>query len=327
MIFITAIVPTYRRPKDLTRCLEALKEQTRPADEVLVVVRDNDSETWALLKEFNYEPLKLRTVTLTVPGVVAALNAALNVAKGDIITVTDDDAAPHADWLKRIEAYYLSDDRIGGVGGRDWVYWENKLLDDGCSEVVGQVQWYGRVIGNHHIGVGTAREVDVLKGVNMSFRKTAIAGIRFDERMRGTGAQVHFEMALCLALKRTGWKIVYDPAIAVDHYPAPRFDEDKRDSLNEIAVLNSVHNETLVLLEHLPPFRRAAFVAWAILVGTQQALGFVQWLRFLPRERALAGKKWFASLRGRWEGWQTWQQCLREAGCKGDRLVNSFFFK
>lgn len=320
MMSISAIVPTYRRPKDLIRCLEALKKQTRLADEVLVVVRDTDSDTWALLEEFNYQPLPLRTVKVTFPGVIAALNAALQAAKGDIITVTDDDAAPHSDWLERIEKYYLSDDRIGGVGGRDWVYWQNKLLDDGTNEVVGQVQWFGRVIGNHHIGVGNAREVDVLKGVNMSFRTLAIAPIGFDERMRGTGAQVHFEMALCLALKRAGWKIIYDPEIAVDHYPAQRFDEDKRDRLNETAVLNSVHNETLVLLEHLPHVRRVVFVIWAILVGTQQALGLVQWLRFLPKEGSLAGQKLLASVRGRWQGWLTWQtsqnQPIRESDAK-----------
>ncbi|WP_035139995.1 glycosyltransferase family 2 protein [Fischerella sp. PCC 9605] len=318
MMTITAIIPTYRRPKDLTRCLEALKQQTRPADEVLVTVRDIDNDTWALFKESNFHPLPIRTLTVTVSGVVAALNAALDAAKGDIITVTDDDAAPHPDWLERIETYYLSDDRLGGVGGRDWVYWQGKLLDHGDTELVGQLQWFGRVIGNHHRGVGTAREVDILKGVNMSFRRSAIAEaqLRFDERMLGTGAQVNFEMALCLALKRNGWKLVFDPAIAVDHYPAQRFDEDKRDRLNEVALVNAVHNETLVLLEHLPPERRAVFMAWAILVGTQESLGFVQCLRFLPKEGKLAVRKWLTSLRGRWLGLQTWQQCLREASKK-----------
>ncbi|MFQ4145151.1 glycosyltransferase family 2 protein [Chlorogloeopsis sp. ULAP02] len=316
MIAINVIVPTYRRPKDLTRCLEALKLQTRPADEVLVVVRDTDSDTWALLKESNFNPLPIRTITVNVPGVVAALNAGLDTAKGDIITVTDDDAAPHPNWLERIETYYLSDERLGGVGGRDWVYFQNKLLDDSDTEVVGKVQWFGRVIGNHHRGVGEAREVDILKGVNMSYRRSAITQIGFDERMWGTGAQVHFEMALCLALKRNGWKLIYDPAIAVDHYPAQRFDEDKRDRLNEVALLNAVHNETLVLLEHFAPVRRVIFMLWAVLVGSQEALGILQWLRFLPTEGKLAQKKWLASLRGRSSGLRSWQQCLQEKSAK-----------
>ncbi|KAF3884506.1 MULTISPECIES: glycosyltransferase family 2 protein [Nostocales] len=323
MITITAIVPTYRRPKDLSRCLEALKRQNRLADEVLVVVRDTDTDSWAFIKEYNPEPLKLRTVTVTVPGVVAALNAALKEAKGDIVTVTDDDAAPHSDWLERMEKYYLSDHLVGGVGGRDWVYWQNKLLDDGTSEVVGIVQWWGRAIGKHHIGVGKAREVDLLKGVNMSFRRQAIASIGFDERMRGTGAQVHFEMSLCLAVKRAGWKIIYDPEIAVDHFPAQRFDEDKRDRLNETAVINSVHNETVVLLEHLPLIRRIAFILWAMLIGTQEALGLIQLLRFLPSEGSFARQKWLASVRGRWQGWLTWQATQNQASTKTLLTVTS----
>ena len=304
---ITVVVPTYRRPKDLVRCLEALKQQTRPADEVLVIVRDTDVETWTFLATFNSDLLPLNTVTVKVPGVVAAMNAGLDSAKGEIIAFTDDDAAPHSDWLARIENHFLSDEQIGGVGGRDWVY-HGTQLEDGECEVVGQVNWFGRMIGNHHFGVGAPREVDLLKGVNMSFRRTAIKELRFDQRMQGTGAQVNFEIAFSLALKRAGWKLIYDPKVAVDHYPAQRFDEDQRRSFNEIALTNAVHNETLILLEHLPRANRAVFLLWAILVGTRESLGLVQCLRFLPGEGLLAGQKLLASWRGRWQGWWSWQQ-------------------
>ncbi|MBD1907423.1 glycosyltransferase family 2 protein [Funiculus sociatus GB2-A5] len=304
---ITVIVPTYRRPKDLVRCLEALKQQTRPADQVLAIVRDTDSETWTFLATFNPDLLPLNTVTVKVPGVVAAMNAGLDFAKGEIIAFTDDDAAPHSDWLARIENHFLSDEQIGGVGGRDWVY-HGTQLEDGECEVVGQVNWFGRMIGNHHFGVGAPREVDLLKGVNMSFRRTAIKELRFDQRMQGTGAQVNFEIAFSLALKRAGWKLIYDPKVAVDHYPAQRFDEDQRRSFNKIALTNAVHNETLILLEHLPRANRAVFLLWAILVGTRESLGLVQCLRFLPGEGLLAGQKLLASWRGRWQGWRTWQQ-------------------
>jgi cellulose synthase/poly-beta-1,6-N-acetylglucosamine synthase-like glycosyltransferase len=304
---ISVVIPSYRRPKDLARCLDALKKQKRPADEVLVVVRDTDTETWTFLQTLNPEFLPLRTTTVSVSGVVAAMNAGLDAACGDIIAFTDDDAAPHTDWLALMEAQFLSDSNIGGVGGRDWVY-HGTQLEEGEREVVGQVQWFGRVIGEHHLGVGEAREVDVLKGVNMSFRRSAIAQMHFDPRMRGTGAQVHFELAFSLALKRAGWKLIYDPKVAVNHYPAPRFDEDQRNRFNGIALLNAVHNETLVLLENLPSTRRTAFVIWATFVGTRDSPGFLQWLRFLPKEGTLAGQKLVASLRGRWQAWETWQQ-------------------
>ena len=297
----------------MVRCLEALQKQTRLADEVLVVVRDTDTATWTFLRGFNSSCLPLCTVKVTIPGQVAALNAGLESATGDIIAITDDDAVPHTYWLEKIESYFLEDESIGGVGGRDWVYRGKQLLD-GKRELVGKLQWFGRAIGNHHIGIGKAREVDILKGANMSFRRSAISEIRFDERLRGTGAQVDNDMAFSLALKRRGWKLIYDPEVAVDHFVAERFDEDRRNKFNEAALNNAVHNETLVLLEYLSPIRRLAFLLWAVLIGTRKARGLVQLLRFLPSERTLAGTKWLASMEGRWQGWVTWRQT------QGDRL-------
>lgn len=304
---ITVIVPTYRRIKDLERCLKAISKQIRKADEVLVVVRDTDQETRQFLESFQLTPLRIATVS--IPGVIAAMNTGLDMAQGDIIAFTDDDAAPHTNWLAQIEAHFLADEMVAGVGGRDWVYHGDRL-EDGISPVVGQVHWFGRVAGNHHLGAGKPREVDILKGVNMSFRRSAIGNMQFDQRMLGTGAQVHFEVAFCLALKRAGWKLIYDPQIGVNHYPAQRFDEDQRHRFNQIALANAVHNETLALLEHLSPTQQLVFLVWGILVGTRDAMGFIQCLRFLPSEGLLAGQKLIASWRGRWQGWRTWQKSL-----------------
>ena len=311
---LSTLIPTYRRPKDLERCLTALQQQTRPADEVLVTVRDIDVETWAFLETFNSELLPLKVLTIAVSGVVAAMNLGFESATGDIISVTDDDAAPHADWLERIEAHFLANESLGGLGGRDWIYVNGKLQDatmhSGASNLVGRVQWFGRMTGNHHVGEGEPREVDILKGVNMSFRRVALESLRCDDRMKGTGAQVHFEVALSLSVKRQGWKLIYDPAVVVDHYPAQRFDEDQRNAFNAIAWANKAHNETVGLLDHLSSPRKIIYLAWAFLVGTRDVLGFVQLCRFLPVEKDLAFRKWLASMQGRWQGLQTWMQPL-----------------
>lgn len=287
--------------------MEALKKQTRPVDEIIVTVRDSDTLTWKFLETYDKQALSFQTVTVTVPGVVAAMNLGLSISTGDIIAFTDDDAAPHPDWLERMEAYFVSDTKVGAVGGRDWQYVGTQIKEPGEREEVGRLQWFGRVIGNHHLAVGSAREVDVLKGVNMGFRRHAIQGMRFDERMLGTGAQVHFELAFNLELRRRGWKIIFDPLVAVDHYPAVRFDEDKRDQFNAIAWSNAVHNETLVLLEHFSLFQRTIFILWAFLIGTREALGLVQLLRLLLSEGEVAKLKWVASLRGRIQGLQSWR--------------------
>ena len=248
---ITVVVPTYRRPKDLKRCLEALKKQIRPADEVLVVVRDIDAETWSFFQSFDYGSLPLRTIKVFVPGQVAALNTGLEEATGEIISITDDDGVPRPEWLFRIHKYFLSDGNIGGVGGKDWMYVGNELID-GKQKVVGKVQWFGRTTGNHHLGFGEPREVEILKGANMSYRKTAVENLRFDTRLLGSGAEVHNDLAFSLSVKKAGWNLIYDPAIEIDHYHGKRFDDDQRNQFNETPWFNFVHNQTLVLLEYLP---------------------------------------------------------------------------
>ncbi len=304
-MLLTVIVPTYRRPKDLARCLSALQQQKRRADEVIVVVRDIDVDTWELLKTFDLKSLQLKTCKVSVPGQVAALNAALDAASCDVIAITDDDAMPHPDWLERVEAWFLNDSNVGGVGGRDWTYKGDKLVEGG-KPIVGKVQWFGRMIGEHHLGFGEAREVEILKGANMSYRTSALENIRFDTRLRGSGAQVHNDLAFSLAVRKAGWKLIYDPKVAVNHYPAQRFDEDKRDQFNKIACVNTAYNETLTLLQYLPPLRRLIYLVWSVLIGTQEAYGVVQVLRFLQSENTLALQKFVASMQGRWQGWQTW---------------------
>ena len=49
---ISVVIPSYRRPSDLRRCLGALTLQTRAADEVVVVLHGDDAETVDVAGEF-----------------------------------------------------------------------------------------------------------------------------------------------------------------------------------------------------------------------------------------------------------------------------------
>ena len=314
---ISVVIPTYRRPEDLRRCILSLAQQRHLPSEVIVVARDTDRETQVVVEELSLQQTPwvsfrkilacLQMVIVTKPGQVAALIAGIAKATGDIVAITDDDAVPYTHWLTRIAHHFTSDPTIGGVGGRDWLYF-GKELQAGERETVGRVRWFGGRIGNHHLGMGAARSVEVLKGANMSYRREAIANIRFNENLRGNGAQVHNDLAFSLSVKKAGWKLVYDPEVSIYHFAGARFAEDQRHQFNAGAFSNAVHNETLALLKYLPTLNQLCFWIWAIVVGNREAFGFVQLLRFLPSEGTLALKKWSLSVSGRWQGYQTWLQ-------------------
>ncbi|WP_408466894.1 glycosyltransferase family 2 protein [Paraburkholderia fungorum] len=304
---VSVIVPTYRRTADLARCLAALDAQERHADEVIVIARHDDYATldWLRTCEANRPDPRRWIMLVHKPGVVAACNLGIDSAGGDVLCFTGDDAAPHPDWVARIARAFGNNPALGGLGGRDIAH-DHNAIAPGRKMPVGLVRWYGRAIGNHHIGYGAARKVQVLKGVNMAFRRDAIGTLRFDTRLRGTGAQVHCEMAFSLEIERRGWTLIYDPALLVEHFPARRGNEDARFTFNDAAFYNASFNLRLIMCEYLTPPGRWAFVVYATLIGDRTDPGFLRALS-LAFERggmALALRKWRVGLRAMRGAWR-----------------------
>ena len=266
-VSVTVVVPSYRRPSALRRCLEALAAQTHPPDQVVVALQEDDAASAAVVAELRGR-LPLVTATTADRRAVAIMAAGVEPATGEIVAFTDDDAAPRPGWLAALLELYTSAD-VGGVGGRDLVH-EPGAAPEPPARVVGVVQWFGRVIHNHHRGTGPVRDVDVLKGVNMSMRRELW---RFEERLRGRGMQLHWELDLCLRARREGWRLRYDPAIVVDHHRAPRVDEDPRSELTSTSVTDWVHNELYAVVRWSPWWRRVVAVAYAFAVGNRNAPG------------------------------------------------------
>lgn len=300
---LSLLIPTYRRVKELEACLEALKKQSRPPNQIVVTVRDTDTQTQEFLSGYDKGALPLESAIVTEGGVVAAMNTGLTRITGDAFALTDDDTTPWEDWLQRIEAHFEADPKLGGVGGRDWHSHERWDNPD-----VGRVQWFGRVIGNHHVGSGPPREVDLLKGANCAYRTAPVKEIGFDTRLRGSGAQVHWELSLGFAMKRRGWKLVYDPRISLDHHEGERFDNDQlhRNGFNAEALENAVYNETIILLENFTPLQRAAFLTWGALIGTGGDPGLLQFVRLGLRRDRRAFSRLLATRKGRSDAVRFW---------------------
>ncbi|MDQ8154882.1 MAG: glycosyltransferase, partial [Gemmatimonadota bacterium] len=288
---VSVLVPSYRRPDSLARCLAALAAQTRPPDEVVVGVREGDTETADAAAAARQLGLTVCIATTDRTGVVASMQAALDAATGDIIALTDDDTRPFADWIAGLLAHFASSPTVGGVGGRDWQPHERSDV-----QRVGIVQWFGRVIGNHHLGAGPARDVDVLKGANCAFRAPLLRAVGFDARLLGEGAQMYWELGVCLPMRRAGWRLIYDPAVAVHHDVAPRHNDDNlhRGIFSEPPLRNAVHNETVEMLEGRGLVSRAVYLTWALLVGTREGPGFVQHVRRVVGGDPTAAGRWRA---------------------------------
>jgi cellulose synthase/poly-beta-1,6-N-acetylglucosamine synthase-like glycosyltransferase len=294
------LIPTFKRANDLYRCLEALKLQERMPDEVVITVRDIDNETIEFLEKYDNKFLNIKKIIVYEPGVISAMNAGISVVDCDITVLTDDDTAAYPDWLRLIEDHFNSDETIGAVGGRD-----HQKIHPGSQKKVGILQYTGRIIGNHHLGVGPARPVDILKGANSAYRTEPLKKIGFDKRLLGEGAQVNWELGLGLAFKRAGWKLIYDPAVQLDHFVSVRHTEDqfhRGGAFNGKSHAEAVHNETIFLWEHFDIMQRAVFLCWFLMIGTRSQPGLVQVLRLLISGGLKSPEILSSTLKGRFLG-------------------------
>ena len=303
---IGVLVCTYKRPADLKRCLEGLKAQTRLPDDVIVVRRDTDDATREYLESRPDDGLPVRVQVVSQPGIVAARNIGHDACGTDVLASIDDDVVPHPEWLARMERHFLADPSIGGVGGRDHVH-DGEAFDERLARTVGRLQWFGRPIGNHHLGYGGPREVHNFKGANMAFRAEAMAGIRFDTRLAGRRIEAHEDLAFSLAVWRRGWKLLYDPAVLVYHY-AGRADKRAYSSVSKAVepaeIQDAAYNMVIALWDGLTPLRRFAFIIWSFLIGTKVEPGLAQAVRYTRALGADSWRRFFYAQKGRWAAYR-----------------------
>src|ERR1700710_2831639 len=103
---ISVIIPTYRRPQLLKKCLTALLGQkfNRRQYEIIVVTDGPDPDTNKLIKEVSNNRVTL-VKCLALPekkGPAAARNLGWLNSKSNVIAFTDDDCIPDKRWLNEI---------------------------------------------------------------------------------------------------------------------------------------------------------------------------------------------------------------------------------
>ena len=113
---VSVVIPTYKRPKLLIKCLSALSKQhlAREEFEVMVVSDGPDAENRNLISDWSKEHhLNLRYLeTAEKKGPAAARNLGWQSASAPLIAFTDDDCLPAAGWLNALLAQYAGEDYL-----------------------------------------------------------------------------------------------------------------------------------------------------------------------------------------------------------------------
>lgn len=199
----SVVVPTYRRPDLLDRCLSAMAAQDLDASDFEVIVADdaaNEATRWQVEGQADRFPTSLRYIPVTATrGPAGARNAGWRAARGAIIALTDDDCVPESDWLRMGLGAFAADPEIAAATGRMVV----PLPDDPTD--------YER----NEAGLEGAEFVTA----NCFVRRVVLQSIGgFDERFTAAwreDSDLHFR------LMRGGYRIVRAPGAVVVHPVRP----------------------------------------------------------------------------------------------------------
>ena len=214
---LTVLLATKDRALVLREVLESYCALQPPESGWKLVVVDNGStdNTPDVLAAFSSR-LPLTSLREPKPGKNAALNAGLEVAEGDLVVLTDDDAFPAQDWLVQLRKSADQQPEHSIFGGAVVPRWE--------LPPPAWVHWIAAgpvfTLTESSLPAGPMDPSDVF-GPNMAVRNSIFqAGTRFDKRIGPSGSSYAMgsETELVLRLASHGHKAWYVKSAVVEHY-------------------------------------------------------------------------------------------------------------
>jgi len=209
---------TEQRYTLLREAVDSVLRQTRPADEVIVVVDHAPSLLRRARSEFDGRVQVIANGGRR--GLADARNAGVRRATTDVVAFLDDDAVADDRWLHELTAAY-ADPRVIGSGGLVDAAWASQAPRWMPSEFL----W---VVGCSYTGLPTIpTAVRNPIGANMSFRRDVLAGEGFRPGVGRIGTIPmgceETEMAIRAARRTPGARVLHLPGARVRHHvPAER---------------------------------------------------------------------------------------------------------
>ena len=182
----TVIVPTFRRPATLARCLAALRD----APDIVVTDDAADPATRDLLER---DFPKVRWTVAPGHGPAANRNHGAKAARGEWLAFVDDDCEPQSGWLEALAR---------AAGEADVV--EGRTVAPGAHDSP-----FEELVENENGGV--------LWSCNLAVRREVFERLGgFDEDFREAGGE---DMEFAWRVTRAGWRVRFAPDALVHHPP------------------------------------------------------------------------------------------------------------
>lgn len=209
---ISVIIPTHQRREPLLRALRSLSQQTLAADsyEVVVAVDGSSDGTEEMLAGLE-TPYPLQVASGPQHGRAAACNAGLELARGEVIVILDDDMQVVPEFLEHHRDHHPPGSRLCVLGAVPITVEDSSPL---------AARYIARKFNSHLATLATPGHSfmprDFYSG-NASLRAEALRAVGgFDDSFTVYGNE---DVDLSLRLQAQGLKLRYDPrALAHQEY-------------------------------------------------------------------------------------------------------------
>jgi hypothetical protein len=216
---LTAVICTYERYKILPDAIEALLTQALPAGEIEILIIDNSpNPTTAKLfaSRYEYQP-HLSYILAPRPGLSAARNQALSLARAQKIAFLDDDSIAAPDWAAAILDAFAAMPRAGAIGGPARPLWRGTRPAWLNDDLLGHLS-----IIEHGPAPKILPAGQTIVGCNMAFDKAVLEKIGgFAPHLGRNGPELSLlsngEPGVLEAVRTAGHEIGYTPHAIVDH--------------------------------------------------------------------------------------------------------------
>lgn len=262
MLYLSLIVCSRNRCKQLLRCLESIGQCSFGGSWELVIV-DNGSgdETAQVVQEFARAGI-VPVVYVFEPtlGLGNARNAGLRIARGEVLAFTDDDCYVAHDFLTRVWSSF-KDPAVGYITGRIVLH-DPTDYPATINESVTPLTF----------SAGSFLGYGVLQGANMAFRRQVLFDIGGFDPLFGAGAlfPAAEDSDAAARVSAIGWSGRYCPDVVVRHHHGRKASDIPRIA-KSYAVGRGAHQMKLLLRE-----RRIFWFA-------ESVRGFPRRLRWEPR--------------------------------------------
>jgi glycosyltransferase involved in cell wall biosynthesis len=115
--FISVVIPTFRRPRQILDCVQSFESVNYPRDRFeLIVVDDGSPQPVRERVQSQNTSIQLKCLRQQQAGPAQARNYGLEAARGEFVAFTDDDCRPAANWLAALAEGWSSDPEAALAG-------------------------------------------------------------------------------------------------------------------------------------------------------------------------------------------------------------------